>query len=49
MLKQSKNFPYGQTFNYAHGHLQSVNTKTSFMFIDARNPSRIRVIVKYLL
>lgn len=49
MLKQSKNFPYGQTFNYAHGHLQSANTKTYFLFTDARNTSRIKVIVSYLL
>lgn len=49
MLKQRKNFPYGQTCNYAHEHLQSVNKKTQFLFIDARNPSRIRVIVRYLL
>lgn len=43
MLKQTKNFPYGQTSDYVHGHPQSIKNKTYFLFIDARNPSSVMV------
>lgn len=32
MLKQTKKISYGQTFNYVHGHPQSLKNKTFFLF-----------------